>query len=57
MSQQHLHGLIGKAISEHKKGLYKSLKNGADLKVAIAQFIYQLQQRLGEIVRAERGES
>lgn len=57
-SSEHLHSLIGKAISERKKGLYKSLSSGADLKVAIAQFMLELQRALSEIVsRSEGGAS
>lgn len=56
MSQQHLHNKIGNAIGECKKRFYESLKNGSDLKVAAAQFLYELQQALAQIVSHGEGD-
>lgn len=50
MSEQHLHSLLGKAISGCKKRLYQKLKDGADLGTAVAQFMDDLQKALAEIV-------
>lgn len=50
MSAPHLHSLIGKAISERKHTLFKTLKAGADLKAAVGQFMLDLQRTLSEIV-------
>lgn len=50
MSEQHLHSLIGKAISEHKKMLYSRLTAGSDLETAVAQFFAELSLAFDQII-------
>lgn len=52
MTQQHLHAQLGDAVSGCKKRMFQRLKDGADLKTSIAQFMHELQQALSEIVNA-----
>jgi hypothetical protein len=53
MSKQHLHQSIGDAIYAAKKQLFQNLKNGADLKTAVAAFMLDLQRSLGEVIAQE----
>jgi len=50
MGEEHLHGKIGKAISDCKQRLYKRLKAGANLEDSIAAFVGELRLALDELV-------
>jgi hypothetical protein len=54
MSEPHLHNKIGDVIRDCKKRLYRSLKLGADLELAIKCFLEDLTREFGVIVKGER---
>jgi hypothetical protein len=49
--KKHLHQQIGDAIHANKKRLFEALKLGADLELAIRNFICDLKRELEEIVK------
>lgn len=50
---QHLHNKIGNVVGECKKRLFQSLKVGADVELAISNFLTDLKRELSEIVKGE----
>jgi hypothetical protein len=53
MSSQHLHNKIGNRIGECKRRLFDALRLGADLELAISNFLADLTRELAEIVKGE----
>jgi hypothetical protein len=53
MGDEHLHARIGQIIYAAKKQLFQNLKNGADLRTAVAAFMLDLQRSLGEVIAQE----
>lgn len=52
-SNQHLHNAIGNIVGEAKKRMFDALSLGAELELAISNFIADLTRELAEIVKGE----
>lgn len=52
--QKHLHAQIGDVVYQCKKRLFHALSLGADLELAISNFIADLTRELAGIVKGDR---